>query len=74
MRNSISHPKNDFEGIRSQNPTNLLCLSPKYNGGGRMEEVSFGLDFGIGFWVRVLVLRSSLFLVAVVTVCYEQEV
>ena len=36
--------------------------------------MSFGLDFGIGFWVRVLVLRSSLFLVAVVTVCYEQEV
>ena len=22
---------NDFEGIRSQNPTKLLCFSPKYN-------------------------------------------
>ena len=29
MRNSISHPKNDLEGIRSHNPTKLLCLSPK---------------------------------------------
>ena len=29
MRNSISHPKNDFEGIRSHNPTKLLCLSSK---------------------------------------------
>ena len=27
MRNSISHPKNDFEGIRSHNPPELLCLS-----------------------------------------------
>ena len=31
MRNSISHPKNDFEGIRSHNPTKLLCLSPQHN-------------------------------------------
>ena len=29
MRNSISHPKNDFEGIGSHNPTKLPCLSPK---------------------------------------------
>ena len=29
MRNSISHTKNDFEGIRSHNPSKLLCLSPK---------------------------------------------
>ena len=29
MRNPISHQKNDFEGIRSHNPTKLLCLSPK---------------------------------------------
>ena len=29
MRNSISHAKHDFEGIRSHNPTKLLCLSPK---------------------------------------------
>ena len=32
MRNSISHTKNDFEGIRSHNPTKLLCLSPKICG------------------------------------------
>ena len=29
MRNSISHPKNVFEGIRLHYPTKLLCLSPK---------------------------------------------
>ena len=29
MRNSISHPKNAFEGIRSRNSTKLLCLSPE---------------------------------------------
>ena len=29
MRHSISHPNNDFEGIRSHNPTKLTCLSPK---------------------------------------------
>ena len=29
MRNSISHPKNDFEGIHSHIPTKLLCLSPE---------------------------------------------
>ena len=29
MRNSISHPEYDFEGIQSHNPTKLLCLSPK---------------------------------------------
>ena len=29
MRNSIYHPKNDSEGIRSHNPTKLLCLSRK---------------------------------------------
>ena len=30
MWNSISHPTlQDFEGIRSHNPTTLLCLSPK---------------------------------------------
>ena len=29
MRHSISHPNNDFEGIRSHNPTKLPCLSPK---------------------------------------------
>ena len=27
MRNSLSHPKNDFEGIRSHIPTKLLRLS-----------------------------------------------
>ena len=32
MRNSIPHPKNDFEGIRSHNPTKLLyALVQKYN-------------------------------------------
>ena len=25
----MSHPKNDFEGNRSHNPTKLLCLSAK---------------------------------------------
>ena len=28
MRSSISHPKNDFEGIISRNPTKFLCPSP----------------------------------------------
>ena len=29
MRNSIYHAKNDFGGIRSHNPTKLLCVSAK---------------------------------------------
>ena len=29
VRNSISHSKNDFEGIRSHNPTKLLRLNPQ---------------------------------------------
>ena len=29
MRNSISHPKNYLEGVRSHNPTKLLCLRHK---------------------------------------------
>ena len=29
MRNSISHPNNDLEGIRSHKPTKFLCLNPK---------------------------------------------
>ena len=29
MRSSVSHSKTNFEGIRSHNPTKLLCLSPE---------------------------------------------
>ena len=31
MKNSIYHSKNGFECIRSHEPTQLLCLSPKTN-------------------------------------------
>ena len=59
MRTSISHPKDDPEGIRSRNPTKLLYLSPNTHdtrnittltGSSSVEELNRpGIPF---YWLR----------------------